>query len=104
MMHELGNTGATLKHLSSFLLMLGPLGLRGDWGEVESITVPAKDRGIAEARAFVAAQARGHVSDVACAVLLTSELVTNVVRHARTDATITVDVGPPFRVEVHDGA
>jgi anti-sigma regulatory factor (Ser/Thr protein kinase) len=39
------------------------------------------------------------VSDVACAVLLTSELVTNVVRHARTDATITVDVGPPFRVE-----
>jgi anti-sigma regulatory factor (Ser/Thr protein kinase) len=55
-------------------------------------------------RAFVAEQARGHLSDVFGAVLLTSELVTNVVRHARTDATVRVVVGPPFRVEVHDGA
>ena len=35
--------------------------------------------------------------------LLTSELVANVVRHADTDVTVTVRVGPPFRVEVHDG-
>jgi hypothetical protein len=35
---------------------------------------------------------------------MTSELVTNVIRHANTDVTVSVEPGPPFRVEVHDGA
>jgi hypothetical protein len=37
-------------------------------------------------------------------VLMTSELVANVVRHARTDVMVAVDLGPPTRVEVRDGA
>lgn len=37
-------------------------------------------------------------------VLLTSELVTNVVRHAEGEVRVTIDVGPPIRVEVHDRA
>lgn len=36
-------------------------------------------------------------------MLLTSELVTNVIRHAHTAVTVAVEPGPPFRVEVHDG-
>ena len=36
-------------------------------------------------------------------MLLASELVTNVVRHAGTDVRVRVLNGPPFRVEVHDG-
>jgi anti-sigma regulatory factor (Ser/Thr protein kinase) len=35
-------------------------------------------------------------------VLMTSELVTNVVRHANTEVRVSIDVGPPVRVEVHD--
>ena len=36
-------------------------------------------------------------------MLLTSELVTNVVLHAQTDIGLEVTIGPPFRVEIHDG-
>jgi len=41
--------------------------------------------------------------EAAVAVLLTSELVTNVVQHARTELTVVVNVEPSVRVEVHDG-
>ena len=37
-------------------------------------------------------------------VLMTSELVANVVRHASTEVRVSVDVGPPIRVEVYDHA
>jgi anti-sigma regulatory factor (Ser/Thr protein kinase) len=59
-----------------------------------------------------AAAARGLVRDVLSAlsdevrdvaVLLTSELVSNVVVHAETNVRVTVTDGPPVRVEVHDG-
>jgi anti-sigma regulatory factor (Ser/Thr protein kinase) len=35
-------------------------------------------------------------------LLMTSELVTNVVRHANTEVRVSVEAGPPIRVEVHD--
>jgi anti-sigma regulatory factor (Ser/Thr protein kinase) len=34
--------------------------------------------------------------------LMTSELVGNVVRHAKTEVRVSIDAGPPIRVEVHD--
>jgi anti-sigma regulatory factor (Ser/Thr protein kinase) len=69
---------------------------------MESFTLPAEPASVAAVRASVATCAEGRV-DVQMAVLLASELVTNVVLHARTDMTIQIRPGPPFRVEVHDG-
>ena len=37
-------------------------------------------------------------------LLLTSELVANVVRHARTDLTVAIQLDECARIEVHDGA
>ena len=37
-------------------------------------------------------------------MLLTSELVANVVRHAQTDLTVAVQFDEYVRIEVHDGA
>lgn len=71
-------------------------------GSVESITLPAKASSVARARTFVRDVA-GHVDAIEEAVLMTSELVANVVVHARTDVTLDVHVGLPLRVEVHDG-
>jgi anti-sigma regulatory factor (Ser/Thr protein kinase) len=69
-----------------------------------TIELPCEASSIREARRMVADAAEGHVDDVAAAVLLTSELVANVVNHAGTTIRVTVRSGPPFRVEVHDGA
>jgi anti-sigma regulatory factor (Ser/Thr protein kinase) len=41
--------------------------------------------------------------DPSLAVLLASELVANVVRHARTELTVVVKLDVCIRVEVHDG-
>ena len=71
---------------------------------VNALTLPAETGSTARARAFVADAAAGHVDDVCAVVLMTSELVTNVVRHADTAFTVTVITGPSLRVEVGDGA
>ncbi len=55
------------------------------------------------ARRFVREHLRGHSDAVVEAVeLMTSELATNCVRHARTDFELSVDAGPEIRVEVRD--
>src|SRR4051794_18750289 len=58
---------------------------------------------VGRARAFVAEFATGNVDDLDAVVLMTAELVANVVLHTSSEFTVRVDVGPPFRVEVHDG-
>jgi anti-sigma regulatory factor (Ser/Thr protein kinase) len=45
----------------------------------------------------------GVLEDPADVLLMTSELVANVVRHTESQVTVTVRPGPPVRVEVHDG-
>lgn len=70
---------------------------------MEAIDLPAEPQSAARARRFVAGVAAGHVDDTGTLLLLTSELVTNVVRHARTDLSVRVGLGPPLRVEVRDG-
>jgi len=68
------------------------------------LTLPADLGSISEARAFVAQAVEGVVDDPDPVLLMTSELVTNVVLHANTDVTVSITRGPPVRVEVHDGA
>ena len=71
--------------------------------EVERAFEP--DRSSARAvRRFVADALRACRLDPAEVVLLASELVTNVVIHARTDFTVTVSVEPDVvHLSVHDG-
>lgn len=59
--------------------------------------------GARQARRFVRGElaAMGPVAELA--ELLVSELVTNVVRHARTPFTVAVTDGDPIRVSVRDG-
>jgi anti-sigma regulatory factor (Ser/Thr protein kinase) len=68
-----------------------------------SLTLPAEQASVREARRFVAESIEEVVDDPADVLLMTSELVTNVVRHTETEVTVTVRPGPPVRVEVHDG-
>jgi phosphoserine phosphatase RsbU/P len=70
---------------------------------VESITLAPEPRSIGAARRFVQSQLAARDAEASVAVLLTSELVTNVVQHARTQLTLVVRVEPSVRVEVHDG-
>jgi anti-sigma regulatory factor (Ser/Thr protein kinase) len=72
-------------------------------GRIESITLPPEPSSVALARGFVRAHLDAHDVDLDVALLLTTELVTNVVRHARTSLDLVVIVEPTFRVEVHDG-
>jgi anti-sigma regulatory factor (Ser/Thr protein kinase) len=68
------------------------------------LTLPAQPESVQSAREFVteALQDAG-VSELWAPLLLTSELVTNVVKHTDSEIRLTIDVGPPIRVEVHDG-
>ncbi len=68
-----------------------------------SLTLPAEQASVREARRFVAESIEEVVDDPADVLLMTSELVANVVRHTNSDVTVTVRPGPPVRVEVHDG-
>jgi anti-sigma regulatory factor (Ser/Thr protein kinase) len=68
-----------------------------------STTLPASTSSIGQARRFVAAQLSDDMDDTTDVLLMTSELVANVISHAHTDVTVTVHSGPPVRVEVHDG-
>ena len=71
-----------------------------------STNLPPEPRAAGDARRFVAQALGGVPSDTAeVAVLLTSELVTNVVVHARTPMRLDVDVeGDVVRVAVVDEA
>jgi len=71
--------------------------------QLGSLTLPGDLTSAAPARRFVEQILDGRVEDVPAVALMTSELVTNVANHAPSDLTLTVRVGPPIRVEVHDG-
>ena len=70
---------------------------------MQSVTLPAAVTSAGEARRMVGA-ALVHVEPEVrdAVVLMTSELVSNVVRHANTEVRVSVEPGPPIRVEVHD--
>jgi anti-sigma regulatory factor (Ser/Thr protein kinase) len=71
----------------------------------ESIELPPEPRSASEARHFVADQLRDEVPDdvAQVALLLTSELVTNVIVHARTPLRLDLDRKPDaIRVAVAD--
>jgi anti-sigma regulatory factor (Ser/Thr protein kinase) len=72
----------------------------------ESIELPAEPGSARAARHFVADSLHDVPDDVCeVAVLLTSELVTNVIVHARTPLRVDVDLDPPhLRVAVADDA
>jgi anti-sigma regulatory factor (Ser/Thr protein kinase) len=70
---------------------------------VDSIALPPDMVSVAAARRFVYSVLVHRLSDPSVALLLTSELVTNVIRHAATDFTVAVTSDPGVRVEVHDG-
>lgn len=63
---------------------------------MESLDLPADSNSVKLARAFVGRHADQHLADPFLATLLTSELVANVVRHARTSLRVSVTVGPHF--------
>jgi anti-sigma regulatory factor (Ser/Thr protein kinase) len=71
---------------------------------VESIALAADPESVGSARSFVASLFVDRQLETSLAVLLTSELVANVVRHARTDLTVAVRFDEYVRIEVHDGA
>lgn len=70
--------------------------------EDRSITLPAEPASVKRARHFVARAVADHVEDPAEVVLMTSELVTNVVGHVGSAVTITVRAGPVVRIEIHN--
>lgn len=67
-----------------------------------SITLPAERASIKRARDFVARAVADHVEDPTEVLLMTSELVSNVVGHVGSVVTITVRNGPVVRIEVHN--
>jgi anti-sigma regulatory factor (Ser/Thr protein kinase) len=70
---------------------------------VASIVLTPEAESVVVARRFVASQMAARHLDSSLAVLLTSELVANVVRHAQTELTVVVELDSCVRVEVHDG-
>jgi anti-sigma regulatory factor (Ser/Thr protein kinase) len=70
---------------------------------VESIALAADPESVGSARSFVASLFVDRQLEASLAVLLTSELVANVVRHAQTDLTVAVRFDEYVRIEVHDG-
>jgi anti-sigma regulatory factor (Ser/Thr protein kinase) len=70
---------------------------------VESITLPPGARSVAMARQWVRNLVSERDLDTSVAELLTTELVSNVVRHANTDVAVMAGFDGCVRVEVHDG-
>jgi anti-sigma regulatory factor (Ser/Thr protein kinase) len=67
-------------------------------------TLAARPDSVRSARRFVTeALQQAGAPERWATVLLTSELVTNVLKHTDSEIRVTLDVGPPIRVEVHDG-
>lgn len=72
--------------------------------EDPTIKLAASTQSVASARRFVRANVPGDV-EIDDLVLVTSELVSNVVEHARTEVTVTVEVrAETVRVLVQDGS
>ena len=71
---------------------------------MDSISLVAEPRSVGRARAFVSSLLADRGTDLFVALLLTSELATNVVRHAESDFTVMVALESCVRVEVHDAA
>jgi anti-sigma regulatory factor (Ser/Thr protein kinase) len=67
-----------------------------------SITLPAEYASVKRARDFVGQAISERVADPAEILLMTSELVANVVGHVGSKVTVTVRNGPFVRVEVHN--
>jgi anti-sigma regulatory factor (Ser/Thr protein kinase) len=67
-----------------------------------SITLPAETASVKRARDFVERAVIDDVDDPSEVLLMTSELVSNVVRHVGSEVTITVRDGPLVRIEVHN--
>ena len=75
---------------------------------VASVHLPAEPRSVRAARVFVARELAAAGLSSSLALLLTSELASNVVQHARTGFELVVDLvvdrAPTrVRVEIHDG-
>lgn len=67
-----------------------------------SITLPADRASVRLARDFVAGAVADRVDDPAEVLLMTSELVSNVIGHVGSEVTITVREGPLVRIEIHN--
>ena len=67
-----------------------------------SITLPADHGSVGRARDFVARTVADDVDDPAELLLMTSDLVANVVGHVGSAVTITVRERPVVRIEVHN--
>jgi anti-sigma regulatory factor (Ser/Thr protein kinase) len=70
---------------------------------VASINLDPSPASVGSARSFIASLLAERDFESSVAVLLTSELVANVVRHAHTELTLVVKLEGCVRVEVHDG-
>jgi anti-sigma regulatory factor (Ser/Thr protein kinase) len=66
------------------------------------MTLPAELASVKRARRFVAEAVADQVDDPGEVLLMTSELVANVVGHVGSEVTITVRDGPGVRVEIHN--
>jgi anti-sigma regulatory factor (Ser/Thr protein kinase) len=84
----------------------GPEIMVTDQGDERAQLQPVPES-VGQARRLVRAALAVHAADldVDVAVLLTSEVVTNALLHARSPMTLAVQVGPnTLRVAVHDGS
>ena len=70
--------------------------------EGRSITLPPEPGSARRARDFVARTLADHVDDPEEVLLMTSELVSNVVGHVDSAVTVTVRDKPVVRIEVHN--
>ena len=71
---------------------------------VASVHLPAEPSSVRVARVFVSREMGTAGVSSTLALLLTSELASNVVQHARTGFDLVVDATPErVRVEIHDG-
>lgn len=75
--------------------------LAGDVVHYEQTYSP-EPRSAVAARAFVNARLAQHEVIHPDCELVVTELMSNVVKHARTPITVRLDIGPTVRVEVHD--
>ncbi len=70
---------------------------------MDSITLAPEPASVPAARHFVRGFLNERNLQTEVAELLTSELVSNVVRHARTDIAVMLTFDECLRIEVHDG-
>jgi len=73
-----------------------------DTGPTHSIDLTGDPSCIGPARRFARQTIDGHVEHPDAVLLMTSELVSNVIEHAHGALRMTIGLGPPVRVEVHN--